>query len=82
LGFKEAGLEKKTEERKWLMSIHPADRKHKRAITYFERVNKFSQNSNEVKIFGKESEDKKNFVPLLAKKAHRGRGVLAPFIRQ
>jgi hypothetical protein len=44
------------------MSIHPADRTHKRAITYFERINKFSQKNNEVKIFGKESKDKK-FCP-------------------
>jgi hypothetical protein len=57
LGFKEAGLEKETEERKWLMSIHPANRMQKRGINYFERTNKFSQKSSEVKICGKESED-------------------------
>lgn len=62
MGFKQAGLEKETGERKWLMSIHLADGTHKRAITYFERINKFSQKSNEVKIFGKESKDKK-FCP-------------------
>jgi hypothetical protein len=54
LGFKEDGLEKEMEERKWLMSIHPSNRRHKRGITYFERVKKFSQKSSEVKIFGKE----------------------------
>jgi hypothetical protein len=81
LGLKEAGLEKETEERKWLMSIHSANRTHKRGITYFERVNKVSQKCSKVKIFGKESEDKK-IVPLLAKKAHRRCGGLAPFTRQ
>jgi hypothetical protein len=54
---------------------------HKRSITYFEQVNKFSQKSREVKTFGKESKNKK-CIPLLVKKAHRGCGGIAPFTRQ
>jgi len=46
LGFKEDGLEKETEKRKWLMSILPTNRMHKRGITYFEQVNKFSQKNS------------------------------------